>query len=207
MKRIFYIAAMATLMACSGKTENATPADDQKVDSTATVEKKEATPTAEDPSQVEADVLARVKAIYDHAAKAYANDGSEGTDTNLDELYCSKDWNATVRAVYEKDMATDGMGFFEADYWVMGQDVDDYRADGFKVERIFSSLDPEVGEPKEVNPIDRAGVVFNLHNCGTTKEVRIELVKENGKWMIDDMTDVEVNLDWKQSMKEYPNDQ
>ena len=82
------------------------------------------------------------------------------------------------------------LGFWEADYWIMGQDWHD-----------LSISDVEV---LAVTPSE-AAVQFKLHNLGSVKTVALLLVKEDGTWKIDNFQDAdeEPALDWKRAMQEY----
>ena len=85
------------------------------------------------------------------------------------------------------------MGFFDADYWVMGQDFDtqNLHASDFYLEKILMEDKPW-----------EAAVTLKLHNYGEIP-VRVNLIYEGGEWKVDDLTDIRYDLDWKQSMKEY----
>ena len=50
---------------------------------------------------------------------------------------------------------------------------------------------------------NEAAVQFQLHNFDTVKPVALKLVNEDGVWKIDNFTDVNNDLDWKQSMQQY----
>ena len=112
------------------------------------------------------------------------------TMPNLDSLYCSQDWNEWVGRVNEFDKQhNDGMvGFFDADYWIMGQDWQDLGVSDVAVTAMTDST---------------ATVALNLHNCGSVTPVRLEMVKEADEWRIDDFISNEPAIDWKASMKEY----
>ena len=113
---------------------------------------------------------------------------------NFDKELCSADWNAWLKRVMEHDkqLGEDMMGFFEADYWIMGQDWDDLSVSDVRVTSMTDST---------------ASVTFNLHNCGSVTVVRLEMVREGNEWKIDDFIDVTYDMDWKASMKEYLSEQ
>ena len=136
----------------------------------------------------EMSVINRVSAIYDDVAARYNANPPATVASQLDSLYCSKDWNETVSAILEKDAKTEGVGFFEADHWVMGQDFQNVSADSIVVESQEG---------------DTISATLNLHNCGTTTHVRLSMVEENGEWQIDNFTDTDNQFDWKQSMRSY----
>lgn len=141
--------------------------------------------------------MARVEHIYNKVFAVYAraeNDLSVLNETNFDGLYCSDDWNQTVAKVTEKDSKNDDeIGFFDADYWVMGQDFSELSISDVAVESINGS---------------RATVVMMLHNCGSATPVRLTMVYERGNWFIDDFCeDYDASgpdtASWKNSMLNY----
>ena len=178
---LFVLAMTMVMPSCDWKAKLADAIDGMAEDSVQVEE-------PEDLSAIKAEVTQRVADIYAHLTKAMNNYGEEGTDLSLDELYCSDDWRATVAAVYRHDMMLDGIGFFEADYWVMGQDASNVYADNIAVEEILDN--------------DNASVVLDLHNFDSVTKVRVDMVREKGEWMIDDFTDLTHDLDWKAAMNE-----
>ena len=109
---------------------------------------------------------------------------------NFDAAFCSADWNGWLKRVIDYDKAnSEGMvGFFEADYWIMGQDWDDLKVSDVQVTEMTDST---------------ASVAFNLHNCGSVTAVRLEMVQEGDEWKIDNFIDATNHVDWKANMKEY----
>jgi len=105
--------------------------------------------------------------------------------------YCTHDWNDWVRRVtsYDATHGGDGMeGFFEADYWIMGQDWGDLALSDVQVMSMTDST---------------AVVQLNLHNLGSVTALRLDLRQEDGAWKIDNFIDVKNDIDWKTNMKEY----
>ena len=165
--------------------------------------------TAETVVNQESDAEAvkqRVQEIYNEVFKEY---NLEDSLRNLDQLegpgasarrgefcrnYCSQEWYGLVSQIADIDsMYHSGeLGFWEADYWSMGQDW-----------HQLSISDVEV---LSVTP-SQAAVKFNLHNLDSVKPVALLLVKENDMWKIDDFQDVNNDLDWKRSMQEYVNEE
>lgn len=147
-------------------------------------------PTAK---EMEESALAKVKEVYEAVGKAYSSEDWQAQSNTLDKKFCSKDWNATVAAVLEKDESSGAeMGFFDADYWVMGQDFDkNIHATDLSLEKILMDDTPW-----------EAAVTLKLHNFSDIP-VRVNLVYEDGAWKVDDLTDLSSDLDWKASMKEY----
>lgn len=109
---------------------------------------------------------------------------------NFDAVFCSADWNEWLKRVTEYDKAnSDGMvGFFEADYWIMGQDWEDLSVSDIGVKTMTDST---------------ATVALKLHNCGSVTDVCLEMVRESGEWKIDNFIDVTRDVNWKANMKEY----
>ena len=178
---------VCALCACHSQSENA------------------GTPYVKDSANQIADAEAvqqRVQEIYSDVFKEY---NLEDSLRNLDMLdgpgastrrgdfnrnYCSREWNDLSRQIREIDSLyhADELGFWEADYWIMGQDW-----------HQLSISDIEV---LNVSPTE-ADVKFMLHNLGEAKPVALILVKEDGIWKIDNFKDLNVDMDWKRAMKEY----
>lgn len=187
MKWIWSMVMVCALCACHSQSENA------------------GTPNVKDSANQIADAEAvqqRVQEIYSDVFKEY---NLEDSLRNLDMLdgpgasarrgdfnrnYCSREWNDLSRQIREIDSLyhADELGFWEADYWIMGQDW-----------HQLSISDIEV---LNVSPTE-ADVKFMLHNLGEAKPVALILVKEDGIWKIDNFKDLNVDMDWKRAMKEY----
>lgn len=137
-------------------------------------------------------IIARVNSIYEAVFDEYnkAEEAESIPQSSPDEEYCSEDWNKTLMEVAEYDQQhnPDDIGFFDADYWVMGQD--------------FSEL--SVSDIKAVkHDKENAVVELILHNGGSPTQVRLNLVYERGDWQIDNFIDIDNDLDWKKEMKDY----
>lgn len=178
---------VCALCACHSQSENA------------------GTPNVKDSANQIADAEAvqqRVQEIYSDVFKEY---NLEDSLRNLDMLdgpgasarrgdfnrnYCSREWNDLSRQIREIDSLYHAgeLGFWESDYWIMGQDW-----------HQLSISDIEV---LNVSPTE-ADVKFMLHNLGEAKPVALILVKEDGIWKIDNFKDLNVDMDWKRAMKEY----
>ncbi len=187
MKWIWSMVMVCALCACHSQSENA------------------GAPNVKDSANQIADAEAvqqRVQEIYSDVFKEY---NLEDSLRNLDMLdgpgasarrgdfnrnYCSREWNDLSRQIREIDSLyhADELGFWEADYWIMGQDW-----------HQLSISDIEV---LNVSPTE-ADVKFMLHNLGEAKPVALILVKEDGIWKIDNFKDLNVDMDWKRAMKEY----
>ena len=139
----------------------------------------------ESPEQL----INRVNEIYTEVAKAYPNEGELPPTNHLDSLYCSSEWNRMLAVIDSIDSKLEGeMGFFDFDYWIMAQDYRDISADSVVVEKMN---------------VDSASVLIQLHNFNHVTPVRLEMVKENDLWMIDNFIDVSNEYNLKLNMKKY----
>ena len=186
-KLIWSVVMVCALCGCHGQNENKSAAN------------------AESAVNQEADTVVikqRVKEIYDEVFKEY---NLEDSLRNLDQLeglgayarrgefcrnYCSWEWNDLVGKIAEIDSLYHGgeLGFWEADYWIMGQDWH---------QLSISDVNVLSATPTQ------AAVEFKLHNLDNVKPVALMLVNEDGTWKIDNFQDVENDVDWKSSMLEY----
>ena len=132
----------------------------------------------------------QVSAIYAAVAEAYPeiNDITPSND-QLDDAYCTSEWNTLVQMVNSKDAENMGRGgFFDADYWIMGQDWGKITISGLKV---------------DVKDNTHANAFFTLHNLGSQTKVQLEMVFEHGEWLISNFIDETHKMDWKKSMMQY----
>ena len=185
MKKLLTISILlAALASCGGnKSSNLIPMAEGgwMADTTKTEDNSHA-----DPALVEE----RVKAIYEHVAAAYPDlpDLTPSNDS-LDLAFCSGHWQSLVALVNEKDAASMGSEhFFDADYWIMGQEWGNISATDVKA---------------TVKDNTHAEATLLLHNCGTATKVKLEMVFERGEWLIDNFIDQTRGDDWKKNMIEY----
>lgn len=186
MEKSILVILVALLMAGCGAKSSDT--------SSQTTESQESKPsTSAVTPKSDGNVLHRVEQIYKDVAAEYAKydeDFESMDDDGLDDRFCSDEWKGLVAKVVDFDSTNnpDEIGFFDADYWVMGQDSQDLSASDF-------NLVEEKG--------DHAIVEFNLHNCGSITKVRLEMVRERGDWFIDNFIDLDNAINWKEEMKDY----
>lgn len=138
-------------------------------------------------------ILARVNAIYQNVfTESYGEDSDLNNQDvpSPEEKYCSKDWNDLLDKVsdYDNTNSPDKMGFFDADYWIMGQDSGN-----------LSISDVEVTKMDE----NDATVELTLHNLGSNTRVRLDMVFERGNWYIDNFIDIDNSFNWKKEMEDY----
>lgn len=147
-------------------------------------------------------VKQRVQEIYSEVFKVYNEEDSlrnldiqmeNGVFEHRNEFnksFCSEEWNSLLAKVNEIDSLNhEGeLGFWEDDYWIMGQDWHELSVSDVHVVSVDDTI---------------AVVELNLHNCGNTIPVKLNMACENGKWQIDNFVDVANDLDWKSSMQQY----
>ena len=141
----------------------------------------------------ETELKTHIQAIYADVRRNYpAEPGSPPkNEVDLDALYCSTDWNRMVESVLEKDRKDKvEFGFFDADYWVMGQD--------------WGALTPQ-NIQVTMQDDSHAVVMFEMDKKGDSKkQVQLDMVYERGDWRIDNFRAPESGLvDWKGNMREY----
>ena len=173
---------MATLMSCGSKNANTNTVGEETAvaDSTNT---EVANPA--DPDHV----LSRVNTIYEAVAKAYPDvrDIPPSNDS-LDHSFCSDQWQTLVTMVSAKEAEEMGSDtFFDADYWIMGQDWGAISVSDVKV---------------DLKDNTHADVDLILHNLSDIN-VKLEMVFERGEWYIDNFIDKTNDVNWKKNMTEY----
>lgn len=186
MKKTLLIwAALIALTGC-GNTSNNT--SQQAADGT----KTETTAAADSATTVK-DVDKRVNEIYADVFAWYARAEKDisviDKMPDFDTIYTSADYRDVLSKVKARDKqceANGEMGFFDHDHWVCGQD--------------FQNLSMKLVKT-EITAPGKCTAAVDITNCGTTTRVSLDLVLENGQWMIDDFkTD---NQSEKAQMKEY----
>ena len=192
MKKAFVLFALTLLFASCGKNAS-TPSTPQESSETteANTTKSKATTTKDRNSE---DYL--VARVYDIYRDVFIENYGEDSDLNdqdvpsPDEKYCTKSWNDIVEKVtnYDNMNNPDELGFFDGDYWIMGQDFGD-----------LSISDVEVMKKDDKN----ATVGFNLHNLGNTINVLLDMKYERNDWFIDNFIDQTNDYNWKKQMEDY----
>ena len=109
----------------------------------------------------------------------------------LDKSYCSKSWNKLLMSVHRKEYQTNTL-FFEIEYWTMTREPGFVSFDEFEVtrlditgKRMFATVDYTVYETLTYNP------------------ARIDMVYEDGHWVIDNFYDMKHMVDVRSSMLQY----
>ena len=172
MKRIMTLALFGLcaclVMACKNNNSS------NSSDNSATDNANEKIAHSADPLRTRVENIYRdVCDTYNKANQMPLGEGMEMIGRrNFDREYCSAAWNKVRNQVTEKDSRLEGeMGFFDFDYWIMGQDFQDVSATDVKVQQING---------------DKATVTLTLHNCGNATPLTLAMVYERDNWFIDD---------------------
>ena len=166
---------------------------------------KQATTTVDDAANAQHATTAladRVQEIYHTVFRSYNYDDSlrnldmpTGDDLHVARdafnlNYCSREWNGLMVKINEIDSMyhRDELGFWEADYWIMGQDWHELSVSDVNVRSLKG---------------DSATVTLSLHNLGNMIHVTLQMVHEAGEWRIDNFIDNDNDCDWKRLMQDY----
>lgn len=154
----------------------------------ATVENKEVTDTV---------VVVKKETVYDNneslkdelkskIMSIWAEGVQGGNSLFMFKKYCSKDFCDTYDK-YEKFLNGD-FGSLDYDVWTQAQDTDGFK---YKVKDILATGERNVT------------VIMELTNFGQTQQLKVMLVKESDKWVIDDFVNAQHSC--KQLMREDMN--
>lgn len=135
----------------------------------------------------------RVEGIYKIVKSLYMAHGGVMENEILDRCYCSKSWNKLLMAVRKKEHQTNTL-FFDIDHWSMTRKPGMVTFDEFEV---FSL---NLGEEMT------ASVTFTVYENDTYTPAYVDLVYEDGRWVIDNFHDMKYMQDARQSMERYLND-
>ena len=81
--------------------------------------------------------------------------------------------------------------FFDNDYWVMSPELGFVNYEDFRVEDLM------------LTPERRAAVTFTIYHSDSYVPARIDMVYEDGSWVIDDFEDLKYIKSWKEGMAEF----
>ncbi len=185
-----FFAVILMMISCSNSNtnNNATDQSQPDIEATTSSDKGKKAPKTEEA------VLARVNAIYTDVFGEYNEADLQESipQSSPDEKYCSSDWNTILGKVADFDSVNnpDDIGFFDADYWVMGQDFHE-----------LSISDVQLKDKSADG--NKATVEFKLHNSGEVTTVDVDMVYEKDNWFIDNFIDVDNDINWKQEMLDY----
>lgn len=178
------IVALASGLYFAFSGGNSTPAETAD----ATVETKEVTDTV---------VVVKKETVYDNnqslkeelkskMMSIWAEGVQGGNSLFMFKKYCSKDFCNTYDK-YEKFLNGD-FGSLDYDVWTQSQDIDGFK---YKVKDILATGEKNVT------------VIMSLTNFGQTTDLKVLLIKENDKWVIDDFVNAQHSC--KQLMREDMN--
>ena len=136
-------------------------------------------------------VLQRVEDIYNVVKAEFSRRGSAVENELLDKAYCSSDWNKLLLAVRYKEHLT-GTLFFEINHWSMTTDTELVSFEEFEVTDLYVQ-----GQEKY------ATVKFTVYESDTWIPAKLDLVYENGQWLIDDFHNLKYLIDVKERMWYY----
>lgn len=152
----------------------------------------------QEPDALAVEAMEAVDAIYSHVFEVYnqyldmegIEDASYDSMLVFDERYLSSDYLALYRQVMAVDSlyASDGIGFFDYDHWIQGQDWDKL---SFRIDTAWTV------SPSEVH------VKLTISNFGQIT-VELPMVKEADGWKIGDFITFGPGAGSElQAMKEY----
>ena len=136
-------------------------------------------------------VLERARDIFSAIRTYQLQNGALVMTDLLDKAFCSKAWNELLLAVHRKEYES-GTLFFEIDYWTMTRDPGYVTFDEFEVTKMAYD-----GERM------MASVDFTVYEMYTYCPARIDMVYEDGRWVIDNFYDKKFMVDVRSSMQQY----
>ena len=136
-------------------------------------------------------VIDRVRSIYELVRAYYLTQGGVTDNDLLDKAYCSMSWNKLLLQVRAKEGQT-GHLFYEINPWSMTIDGGkNISYDDFEVTHIIK------GDPM------RASVTFTVYEADTYTPARVDLVFEDGRWVIDNFYNLKYQMDVRNCMWEF----
>lgn len=137
-------------------------------------------------------VLNQVKNIYRLLRAEYMIRGGSYENELFDKVFCSKSWNNLLMTVRYKEEQT-GTLFFEIDHWAMTRYSGTLPSfDEFEVEYVDL-----------LSPVKRASVAFTVYEDDTYTPARVDLVYEDGRWVIDNFHNLKYMIDVRSAMWNY----
>jgi len=107
-------------------------------------------------------------------------------------MFCSKSWNKLLLAVRCKEEQS-GTLFFEINHWSMT-----------RYSGVLLSFDEfEVEHVDLLSDVKRASVTFTVYEADTYTPARIDLVFEDGRWVIDNFHNLKYMIDVRNAMWNY----
>lgn len=138
-------------------------------------------------------VLDCVKNIFRVVSEDQRTHGGFVLSGLCDKAFCSKSWNKLMMAVQRKEYMTSTL-FFEVDYWTMTRDPELVTFEEFEVTKLV------IDEKKK-----SASVSFTVYEPSSYVPARVDLVYEDGRWVIDNFYDMRYMLNLRHCMWNYLN--
>ena len=137
-------------------------------------------------------VLNQVKNIYRMLRAEYMIHGGSYENELFDKVFCSKSWNKLLMAVHCKEEQT-GTLFYEINHWSM-----------MRYSGVLLAFDEfEVEHVDLLSPVKRATVTFTVYEADTYTPARIDLIYEDGRWVIDNFHNLKYMIDVRSAMWNY----
>ena len=159
------------------ETADASAVENKEVTDTVVVIKKET--VYDNNESLKEELKSKVMSIWAEGVQG-------GNSLFMFKKYCSKDFCDTYDK-YEKFLNGD-FGSLDYDVWTQAQDTDGFK---YKVKDILATGERNVT------------VIMELTNFGQTQQLKVMLVKESDKWVIDDFVNAQHSC--KQLMREDMN--
>ena len=159
------------------ETADASAVENKEVTDTVVVVKKET--VYDNNESLKEELKSKVMSIWAEGVQG-------GNSLFMFKKYCSKDFCDTYDK-YEKFLNGD-FGSLDYDVWTQAQDTDGFK---YKVKDILATGERSVT------------VIMELTNFGQTQQLKVMLVKESDKWVIDDFVNAQHSC--KQLMREDMN--
>ena len=136
-------------------------------------------------------VLARVKDIYSMIKSDFTAHGGVYDSELYDRSFCSKSWNKLLMNVRSKEARTNDL-FSEINYWSMTRESG-----------VIVSFDEFVVTNMYYGSEMTASVNFMVYESDKYTPVRIDLIYEDGRWVIDNFYNLRYMIDVKNSMWDF----
>lgn len=183
------VAIPIMLVGCQAKNGNVRSNDDfVQVQDTAVILNKV---NSEMSMQIERGVvLERVKDIFGIVRSTTMSSGGAYIGDMLDRAYCSKSWNKMLMDVRCKEKQTCTL-FFEIEHWTMTTEPGFVSFDEFEVTQL------------SMDSLMKASVSFIALDSRSYTPARVDLVYEDGRWVIDNFYDLKYKMNVRESMKHF----
>ena len=136
-------------------------------------------------------VVERVRDIFGLVKAHQLKTGGLSPEAYFDKAFCSEAWNKMLMGVKAKEYETNTL-FFEIDYWLMTRNIGLVTFDEFECTSLYMEDNKK-----------HATVDFLAYEADTSNPARVDLVFEDGRWVIDNFYDMRFHVNVHTSMLEY----